>query len=101
MVYNVEPFRGALRDGDSKLIWRVPLPSSVELYNIPQDASEKNNLATANPDKVAELQKRIEGLAKESERPLFLIDQFKVLQKNMNAAPVLPNEDAYFEEEEP
>ena len=101
MVYNVEPFRGALRDGDSKLIWRVPLPSSVELYNIPQDASEKNNLATANPDKVAELQKRIEGLSKESERPLFLIDQFKVLQKNMNAAPVLPNEDAYFEEEEP
>jgi arylsulfatase A-like enzyme len=101
IVYNVEPFRGAVRQGDWKLIWRTPLPSSVELYNIPQDPSEKNNLATANPDKVVELQKRIEELAKQSAKPLFLVDQFKALMKNMNAEPVLPNEDAYFEEEAP
>jgi arylsulfatase A-like enzyme len=101
IVYNVEPFRGAVRQGDWKLIWRTPLPSSVELYNISQDPSEKNNLAAGNPDKVAELQKRIEQLAKESEKPLFLVDQFKALVKNLNAEPVLPNEDTYFEEEAP
>jgi arylsulfatase A-like enzyme len=101
IVYNVEPFRGAVRQGDWKLIWRTPLPSSVELYNIAQDPSEKNNLAAANPDKVAELQKRIEALAAASAKSLFLVDQFKVLTKNMNAEPVLPNEDAYFGEEAP
>jgi arylsulfatase A-like enzyme len=26
LVYNVEPFRGAVREGDWKLIWRTPLP---------------------------------------------------------------------------
>src|SRR6516225_4131719 len=63
IVYNIEPFRAGVREGDWKLIWRSPLPSSLELYNIPQDPSEKNNLATQNPDKVAELQKRANELA--------------------------------------
>lgn len=101
IVYNVEPFRAAVRQGDWKLIWRTPLPSALELYNIPADPSEKNNIATANSDKVIETQKRIEELGKESAKPLFLVDQFKVLMKNMNAEPVLPNEDAYFEEDLP
>ena len=60
VVYKIEPFRGAVRKGDWKLIWRTPLPSALELYNIAQDPSEKNDLAAANPDKVAELQKQIE-----------------------------------------
>src|SRR5262249_40239775 len=41
IVYNVEPFRGGVRVGDWKLIWRTPLPSALELYNIAQDPSEK------------------------------------------------------------
>jgi hypothetical protein len=61
IIYNIEPFRAAVREGDWKLIWRTLLPSSVDLYNIAQDPSEKNNLAAANPDKVAELQKRLDA----------------------------------------
>ena len=30
--YNVEPFRGAVRQGDWKLIWRSLIPTSVDLY---------------------------------------------------------------------
>ena len=45
IVYNVEPFRAGVRQGDWKLIWRTPLPQAVELYNIAQDPSEKNNVA--------------------------------------------------------
>ena len=55
VVYNVEPFRAAIRQGDWKLIWRTPLPAAVELYNLAQDPSEKNNVAAGNPDKVATL----------------------------------------------
>ena len=62
IVYNIEPFRGGVRIGDWKLIWRTPLPSAIELYNIPQDPSEKTNLADSNPAKVAELQKRSSNL---------------------------------------
>ena len=40
VVYNVEPFRAGIRQGDWKLIWRTPLPSALELYNIAQDPSE-------------------------------------------------------------
>jgi arylsulfatase A-like enzyme len=36
IVYNVEPFRGAVRQGDWKLIWRTMLPSSVDLYHLPK-----------------------------------------------------------------
>jgi arylsulfatase B len=95
IVYNIEPFRAAVRQGDWKLIWRSMLPSSVDLYDLARDPSEKNNLAVQNPDKVAALQKRIEALAKESSRPLFLADQFKVIQKNLKGEPVLPIDDDY------
>ena len=100
-MYNIEPFRGAVRQGDWKLIWRTMLPSSVDLYNIPQDPSETNNLAAANPEKVAALQQRLNALAKESTKPLLLVDQMKVVMKNMQGEPVLPGEDAYYENEQP
>jgi arylsulfatase A-like enzyme len=101
IVYNVEPFRAAIRQGDWKLIWRPLLPSSVELYNIAQDPSEKNNVSAEHQDKVAELQKRIEELAKASTKPLFLVEQFESMQKGLKGEPALPNEDAYYEEEAP
>src|SRR5262249_21058600 len=82
LVYNIEPFRAALRQGDWKLIWRPLLPSSVDLYNLAHDPSEKNNVAGANPEKVAAMQQRLDGLAKEAAKPLFLADQFKVIMKN-------------------
>src|SRR5262249_29329622 len=72
VVYNIEPFRGGVREGDWKLIWRTPLPSALELYNIAQDPGEKTNLAEKNPELVAKLQKRIEELARESAKSLFL-----------------------------
>jgi arylsulfatase A-like enzyme len=96
VVYNIEPFRGGVRQGDWKLIWRTPLPSALELYNIAQDPSEKTNLADRNPLKVAELQKRIEQLAKESAKSLFLVDVFAAIKAGAHGAPSLPNEEAYF-----
>ena len=33
-MYNIEPFRGAVRQGDWKLVWRSLLPSKIELFNI-------------------------------------------------------------------
>ncbi len=101
IVYNVEPFRGAVRQGDWKLIWRTMLPSSVDLYNLAQDPSEKNNLAAANSDKVVALQQRLDALAKESAKPLFLVDQFKVVMKNMNGEPVMPTDEEFDEADNP
>lgn len=73
IVYNVEPFRGAVRQGDWKLIWRTLLPTSVDLFNLADDPYEKNNLAAAHPDKVAAMQERLNVLASESAKPLALI----------------------------
>jgi arylsulfatase A-like enzyme len=94
-VYNIEPFRAGLRQGDWKLIWRTMLPSSVDLYDLSKDPSEQNNLASANPDKVATMQHRLDALAKEARKPLFLEDQFKVVMKNMNGEPILPTDEAF------
>ncbi len=94
-VYNIEPFRAALRQGDWKLIWRTLLPSSVDLYNLAQDPTEQNNLAVANPDKVVAMQQRLDALGKEAAKPLFLVDQFKVITKNMNGQPVMPFEEGF------
>ena len=95
VVYNIEPFRAALRQGDWKLVWRTMLPSSVDLYNIAQDPAEANNLAASNPEKVAAMKQRLDALAMESAKPLFLIDQFKVVQKNMNGQPVMPIDEGF------
>jgi len=95
IVYNVEPFRAAVRQGDWKLVWRTLLPSSVALFNIALDPSEKNDLAAQNPDKVASLQQRIEALAKDAAKPLFLVDQSKVVTKNMHGQPILPTDEDF------
>jgi hypothetical protein len=77
------------------------LPSSLELYDVAHDPSEKNDVAAANPAKVAELEKRIEELAKQSAKSMFLLEQFQALQKGLHRPPALPNEDAYFEGDDP
>jgi arylsulfatase A-like enzyme len=73
IVYNVEPFRGAVREGDWKLIWRSLIPTSVDIYNLADDPYEQNNVAAAHPDKVAAMQERINALGKESAKPLALV----------------------------
>jgi arylsulfatase A-like enzyme len=101
VIYNVEPFRGAIRQGDWKLVWRTLLPSNVELFELAQDPSEKNNVAAQHPDKVAALQQRIDELAKQSEKPLFLVDQFKFVIKGMHGEPILPTDEDFAGVEEP
>lgn len=95
MVYNIEPFRASIRQGDWKLIWRTLIPTSVDLYDLKNDPSEKNNLASAHPEMVTAMQKRIETLAAGAAKPLFLVDSWGVLTKNMKGEPVLPTDDDY------
>ncbi|MCE9610318.1 MAG: arylsulfatase [Chthoniobacter sp.] len=73
VIYNVEPFRGAVRQGDWKLIWRSLIPTSVDLFNLAEDPYEKNNVAAAHADKVAALQERINALGKESAKAQALV----------------------------
>lgn len=73
VVYNIEPFRGGVRQGDWKLVWRTLIPTSIELYNIAEDPFEKNNVAAAHPGKVVAMQERINALGRESARPLALV----------------------------
>lgn len=98
-VYNLEPFRAAMRQDQWKLIWRTTLPSSVDVYDLAADPSETTNLAAAHPELVAALQQRINALAKEAVRPLFLADQFKVVLRNMDGEPVLPIDEGFSEPE--
>ncbi|WP_084245724.1 arylsulfatase B [Rhodoplanes sp. Z2-YC6860] len=99
VVYNVEAFRGAVRKGDWKLVWRSTLPSKIELFNLANDPYEKSNLAEQNPEKVAELQKRIDGLASEMARSLLLTEVFQKIVKGVRTTPpALPNEDTFYQQ---
>jgi arylsulfatase A-like enzyme len=100
LIYNVEPFRAGVREGDWKLIWRTPLPSATELYNITQDPSEKNDLAAQYPDKVAGLQKRANDLAATQVKPLLLEAEFKAILQRLSFPPALPGEDFELNEEQ-
>lgn len=93
VVYDIEPFRAALRQGDWKLVWRATLPQSVELFNLTEDPSEKNNLAEENPQKVAELQQRIEAMAREATPPLILAEALAVVKQVLMSSVVLPGEE--------
>jgi len=98
IIYNIEPFRAAIRDGDWKLVWRTILPSNVELYNIAEDPYEKNNLAGAHPDKVAAMQQRLEVLAKEAAKPLALS---YMVQTAMKAnVPLLPTDEGFYTDDD-
>jgi arylsulfatase A-like enzyme len=99
VVYNVEMFRGAVRKDDWKLIWKVMLPSKVELFNLAQDPYEKTNVAEQNPEKVQELQKRVDSLAGEMAKSLLLEQVFKGIVKGLTGKPpALPNEDEFYEQ---
>lgn len=91
VVYNIEPFRGAVRKGDWKLVWQALLPPRMELFDISHDTSETTNLTETNPEKVEELQTRIEGLARETVPPLFIADVMRIV---IGSPPSTP--DMYF-----
>jgi len=90
VVYNIEPQRAGIRQGDWKLVWNTMLPQSVELFNIAEDPSETKNLAAENPDKVAELQKRANELAAEAQSPILLDIEIKKMLDGLHLPPSLP-----------
>ena len=88
IVYNVEPYRAAVREGNWKLVWTTLLPPKIELFDLSKDPSESKNLAAQNPDKVKELQARIIELAKQAKPPLFLLE---LVRLGLSHAPEFPD----------
>jgi arylsulfatase A-like enzyme len=41
VVYDIEPFRAAVRKGDWKLVWQATLPSQIELFNLAEDPARE------------------------------------------------------------
>ena len=97
VVYDIEPFRGAYRKGDWKLIVKATLPSDVELYNLADDPSEKNNLAAENPTEVADLKKMIEDHARQAAAPLFMTESMGVLKNVLFGSVATPEEEKEIE----
>jgi arylsulfatase A-like enzyme len=96
VVHNVEMFRGAVRDGDWKLILRAPLPSERLLFNVAADPGETTDLSAVNPEIAAALEARIEALAGEMARSKFFEQTFNAYLGREAGAPVFPNEDGFF-----
>ncbi len=95
-IYNIELFRAGVRQGDWKLVWRAPLPSTPELYNIVQDPSEKANLAAQNPEQVLALQQRANELAEVMAKSPLLQAEFDAMRKRIAMPPALPGEEFQF-----
>jgi len=93
VVYNIEPYRAAVRQGDWKLVWKIALPNKVELFNIAADPGEKDNLAAQHPDIVAKLQARTQELFAQGQPPLFMQQAFGQIQKWAALPPAFPGEE--------
>ncbi len=63
--------RGAIRDGDWKLL-RFP-DRPARLHNLADDPGEQNDLAARYPDKVRALYKKLFAWEQELQRPLFML----------------------------
>lgn len=99
IVYNIEPFRAAVREGDWKLVWKPTLPPSVELFDLAKDPSEKDNLAARHPEKVAALQKRITELSTQAAKPKLLEIGFRSIIEQFHQPPAFPGEEFDFSNE--
>jgi len=93
IVYNVDPMAGAVRRGDWKLIWKGALPQKIALFDLAKDKSETTNLADQNPDKVKELQGRIDELAAEMAPPLLFMEAVRL---TFFTPPVMPDASEMF-----
>jgi arylsulfatase I/J len=92
VVYNVQPWAAAARQGDWKLVWQAMIPGKLELFNIADDPAEATNLTEANPAEVKKLQSRITELAAEAAPNLFLKDAFRLVLSEPPSTP-----EGYFE----
>jgi arylsulfatase A-like enzyme len=92
VVYDIEPFRAAVRQGDWKLVWHATLPSRVELFNLADDPGEQHDLAAQQPEKVAALKQRIEALSREAVAPLIMSDALGVVKPALFGSVVFPEE---------
>jgi arylsulfatase A-like enzyme len=92
VVYGIEPFRAALRQGDWKLVWRTVLPSQVELFNLAKDPVEKNNLAAQQPQIVSKLQQQIEQKSREAVAPLILKEAGSAAKSILFSSVATPEE---------
>ncbi|WP_262030273.1 arylsulfatase B [Microvirga sp. Mcv34] len=90
IVYNIEPFRAAVRQGDYKLVWLPLLPGRIELFDIARDPAEKDNLAESKGNQVETLKQRIEDLASSAVQPLLLAQMVKT---TFGAPPSTPKAD--------
>ncbi len=93
VVYDIEPFRAALRDGNWKLVWKATLPSQVELYDLAKDPGETTNLAEQDPQRVAAMKKRIQALATEAVPPLLFKEAMGAAWAGLASSVSLPEDD--------
>ncbi len=92
VVYDIEPFRAALRQGDWKLVWQATLPSRTELFDLAKDPGEQHDLSAKHPEKVAALKARIEALSREAVKPLILDEAVGAVKPALFGTVVFPAE---------
>ncbi|MDO6738678.1 sulfatase-like hydrolase/transferase [Wenyingzhuangia sp. 2_MG-2023] len=87
--------RAVVREGDYKLI-RFP-DRPAELYNVPNDISERYNLANQYPEKVKSMYKKLFDWEMTLERPLWLLkrkyEQYDVDRMNQYREGWIPAKD--------
>lgn len=88
IVYNVEPYRAAVRKGDMKLVWLSLLPPTVELFNLGKDPYEKENLAPNRPVVTAVMQGRLLELSQQAKQPLFMME---LIRLGFSHEPLFPD----------
>lgn len=97
VVYGIEPFRAAVRQGDWKLVWHATLPSRIELFDLARDPGEAKDLSAAEPARVAALQRRAEELAREAVAPLIFNEALSVAKPALFGAVRFPGQEAAME----
>ncbi len=89
LLLNLEFHRGAIREGNWKLVKHAALPSRTELFDLEVDPGEEHDLAANHPARVIHLEALLNEYAGDAKPSLFIKEYMPFIRQDAETAEMV------------